>query len=222
MIFAAGFGTRMGALTAERPKPLIEVGGRALLDHALDRAAEAGIARIVVNTHYLGQMIADHLHGFNVAVSHEWPDILDTGGGLRQALPMLGAGPVMTLNPDVLWLGPNPLELLRAAWDPRRMDALLLCLPPQNTLGRKGPGDFTLASDGRLSRGGDVVFGGAQILDPSGLEEIGETRFSLNLLWDRMIAEGRLHGLTYSGTWIDIGHPDGIELAEKALNRADV
>lgn len=222
MIFAAGFGTRMGAMTATRPKPLIEVAGRPLIDHAMARADEAGIARIVVNTHYLGEQVADHLRGRNVAISHESPEILDTGGGLRHALPMLGDGPVMTLNPDVIWAGPNPLEMLQAAWDPERMDALLLCLEPHHTIGRKGGGDFTLAPDGTLSRKGDVVYGGAQIVKTDGLHDIPETAFSLNRLWDRMIAEGRLHGLLYPGTWCDIGHPEGIALAEKMLAQANV
>ncbi|GGM08142.1 nucleotidyltransferase family protein [Pseudooceanicola nanhaiensis] len=222
MIFAAGFGTRMGALTATRPKPLIEVAGRPLIDRALARAEEAGIARIVVNTHYLGDRIADHLHGRNVAISHEWPEILDTGGGLRQALPMLGDGPVMTLNPDVIWAGPNPLALLRDAWDPAKMDALLLCLAPHHAIGRKGGGDFTLGADGTLTRKGDVIYGGAQMLDPAGLHDIPDRAFSLNRLWDRMIDDGRLYGVLYPGTWCDIGHPEGIALAEKMLAQADV
>jgi len=219
MIFAAGFGTRMGALTAQRPKPLIEVAGRPLIDHALDWADDAGLGRVVVNTHYLGDQIADHLRGRDVAISHE-PAILETGGGLRQALPLLGDGPVMTLNPDTLWAGPNPLTLLRAAWDPARMDALLLCLEPVSTRGRSGPGDFTLSSDGLLTRGGPVVYGGAHILKPEGLHGIAEDAFSLNVLWNRMIAAGRLHGLVYPGAWCDVGRPEGIALAEEML--ADV
>jgi len=222
MIFAAGFGTRMGALTATRPKPLIEVAGRPLIDHALARAEEAGFGRIVVNTHYLGEQIAAHLRGRDVAISHEWPTILDTGGGLRQALPLLGGGAVMTMNPDVIWAGPNPLTLARATWDPERMDALLLCVEPENTVGRKGGGDFTLSPDGHLTRPGDVVYGGIHILKTERLSEIEDQVFSLNRLWDRMIAERRLHGAIYPGRWCDIGHPEGIALAEDMLSRADV
>ncbi len=118
MLFAAGFGTRMGDLTKSRPKPLVEVAGRALLDHALSLVSGAGGARTVVNTHYLGDQIADHLAGKDIALSHEAPDILDTGGGLRNALPLLGQDTVMTLNTDAVWAGPNPLSLLNAAWDP--------------------------------------------------------------------------------------------------------
>lgn len=222
MIFAAGFGTRMGPLTADRPKPMIEVAGKPLIDHALAWAEAAAIPRVVVNTHYLAGVIEDHLHGRNVAISHETPEILDTGGGLRQALPMLGAGPVMTMNPDVIWIGPNPLDVIRAAWDPARMDALLLCLEPQNTVGREGGGDFALAPDGRLSRGGPIVYGGVQMLRTEGLHGIAETSFSLNLLWNRMIEDGRLHGVLYPGTWCDLSRPAGIPLAEGRLARADV
>ena len=222
MIFAAGFGTRMGALTATRPKPLIEVAGRPLIDHALARAAEAGVGRIVVNTHYLGDQIAAHLAGRDVAISHEWPAILDTGGGLRQALPLLGGGTVMTMNPDVIWAGPNPLTLARAAWDPTRMDALLLCVEPENAVGRKGGGDFALSTEGHLTRPGDMIYGGVQILKTDGLAGIAAEAFSLNRLWDRMIAQDRLHGALYPGQWCDIGHPEGIALAEDMLSRADV
>lgn len=221
MIFAAGFGTRMGTLTAERPKPLIPVAGRALLDRALDIASGAGVGRVVANTHYLGGMIADHLAGTPVRISHEDP-ILETGGGLRKALPLLGEGPVMTLNPDVVWAGPNALSLLRYAWDPERMDALLLCIEPDSAVGRMGGGDFTLSDDGRLSRGGPMIYGGAQILMPDGLHAIEDEAFSLNVLWDRMLADGRLYGLPYPGRWCDVGRPEGIALAEAMLDAPDV
>ena len=221
MIFAAGFGTRMGALTANRPKPLIEVAGRALLDHALDHARDAGIARVTVNTHYLADRIADHLEGQNIAIAREEALILDTGGGLRHALPLLGDGPVMTMNPDVIWRGPNPLDVLRRAWDPARMDALLLCLDPARTRGREGPGDFAMDGDGRLTRGGPVVYGGAQIIVPAGLGDIPDTVFSLNRPWDAMIAAGRLHGVLYRGQWCDVGRPEGIALAEAMLAERD-
>lgn len=216
MLFAAGYGTRMGALTQNRPKPLIPVAGRPLIDHALDIAAAHGPLRRVANTHYMADQMAAHLFGRDVAVSQEQPEILDTGGGLRLALPLLGPGPVFTLNTDAIWSGPNPLDLLSAAWEPDRMDALLLCVPLQHALGRKGEGDFSL-NQGRLKRGGDLVYTGAQILRTDGLQEIPETVFSLNLLWNRMQADGRLFGLTFPGQWCDVGHPDGIALAETLL-----
>lgn len=222
MLFAAGFGTRMGALTKDRPKPLIKVAGRPLLDHALALADAAGIGRQVVNAHYHADQIAAHLAGRDVTVSIESPEILDTGGGLRQALPLLGPGPVFTLNTDAVWAGPNPLQVLRAAWDPDRMDALLLLLPPERAQGHKGSGDFSIDAAGRLRRGPGLVYSGAQILRPDGLGDIPQPVFSLNLLWDRIGAAERLCGAVYPGDWCDVGHPDGIAMAESMLATADV
>lgn len=218
MLFAAGFGTRMGALTQDRPKPLIRVAGRALLHHALDLARGAGPARIVVNTHYMAEQIAAHLAGQDIALSHETPQILDTGGGLRAALPLLGHGPVWTLNTDAVWAGPNPLRLLAENWDPARMDALLLCLPPAQAIGHAGAGDFKLDEAGQLHRGPGLIYSGAQIIRTDLLADIAQPAFSLNLLWDRMLATGRLHGLRYPGRWCDVGHPAGIALAEEMLH----
>lgn len=217
MLFAAGFGTRMGALTEDRPKPLIPVAGRALLDHALGLVDAAGITTRVVNAHYMADQIAAHLAGTNAALSLEHPDILDTGGGLRAALPLLGPGPVFTLNTDAVWTGPNPLIALRKAWDPARMGALLLLVPADRAQGHDGAGDFTLTGDGRLERGGTLVYTGAQIVDPAGLDSIRQTAFSLNRLWDRIAGDGRLFGLVHKGGWCDVGHPDGIAAAEAML-----
>ncbi len=215
MLFAAGFGTRMGALTATRPKPLIQVAGRALLDHALDLAA--GIPTRVVNAHYHADQIVAHLSGRDVQVSVEAPEILDTGGGLRAALPLLGPRPVFTLNTDAVWQGPNPLDLLSRHWDPERMDALLLCIPISRALGRGTGGDFTLHPDGQLRRKGDLVYTGAQIVKTDGLHRFEQPAFSLNLLWNDIAAGGRLHGITYLGHWCDVGHPGGLALAEDLL-----
>jgi MurNAc alpha-1-phosphate uridylyltransferase len=221
MVFAAGFGTRMGALTAARPKPLIEVAGRALLDHALALAEGQDLARIVVNAHYHAGQVEAHLAGrADVSVSVELPDILDTGGGLRAALPLLGEGPVFTLNSDAVWTGPNPLATLRAAWDPARMDALLLLLPRERAAGHVGPGDFVPAQGGALSRGAGLVYTGAQIVNPDRLAAIPERVFSLNRLWDALIPEGRLHGVIHPGGWCDVGRPGSIPLAEAMLAEA--
>ena len=152
MVFAAGRGTRMGALTAACPKPLIPVAGRPLLDHALALAEDAQAAPIVVNTHYLGDQIAAHLQGRPIHLSPEAPLLLETGGGLRQALPLLGPGPVMTLNSDAVWTGANPLQQLAARWDGARMDALLLLAHPAEARGHTGQGDFLLDGEGRLKR----------------------------------------------------------------------
>ncbi len=217
MIFAAGLGTRMRPLTEDRPKPLIKVAGRTLLDRALDMGRKAGCAPVAVNTHYLGNQIAAHLGGQDVAISDEPGQILDTGGGLRKALPLLGNGPVMTLNPDVAWTGPNPLTALAAAWDDR-MAALLMLVPLARATARQGAGDFALDPDARISRKGDFVYAGAQIIRPDRLADIPENVFSLNRLWDLLIAEGRAFGLVHPGGWCDVGYPQAIPLAEALLD----
>ncbi|MDN5785814.1 nucleotidyltransferase family protein [Pseudorhodobacter sp.] len=226
MLFAAGFGTRMGALTKDRPKPLIPVAGTTLLDHALSQVAKAGITKIVVNAHYKAEQIADHLTNRpDIHLSQERTQILDTGGGLRAALPMLGDGPVFTLNTDAVWTGPNPLATLRGAWDAARMDALLLLAAPGRITGFQGSGDFIMARDGRISRtngAAGMAFLGAQIIIPRGIESIAKPTFSLNMLWDRMIAEGRAFGVIHPGGWCDVGHPEGIADAEAMLRARNV
>lgn len=221
MLFAAGFGTRMGALTADRPKPLIHVAGKALIDHALDQAQ--GVERIVINLHYLPQMIRDHLSGRGgIAFSAETETILETGGGLKRALPLLGDGPVFALNTDAVWTGPTALAELAAAWDPVRMDALLLLVPRDRATGHSGKGDFEMDADGHLTRGPGMVYTGAQILRIDGLAEISDSVFSLNRLWDRMAANGRLFGIVHQGGWCDVGRPEAIALAEDMLRAAHV
>ena len=225
MVFAAGFGTRMGALTAQRPKPLIEVGGKPLLDHALDLADQVGAGPIVVNTHYLGAQIAAHLAGRPVILSHEAEMILETGGGLRRALPHLGAGPVMTLNSDAVWTGENPLAQLIGRWDPARMEALLLLLPADRATGHSGSGDFLIGPEGQISRAKGapgLVYLGAQILMTEGLQHVQQDVFSLNLLWDDMIARGRAFGLVHHGGWCDVGRPEGVGQAEAMLGGTSV
>ena len=224
MIFAAGFGTRMGALTADRPKPLIPVAGRALIDHALDTAAAARVGRIVVNTHYRADQMKAHLEGTDIRISHEPGEILETGGGLRAALPLLGPGPVAILNSDGIWTGSNPLVELASFWDGSRMEALLLLLPVEQTLGHGAKGDFRLDALGRLSRGTaaeDHVYIGASIIDPSRLAGIEATAFSLNRVWDQMILAGTAFGMVHRGAWCDVGHPDGIVAAERLLLGTD-
>lgn len=223
MLFAAGFGTRMGELTRQRPKPLIPVAGKSLLDHALDLAEAVQPKATVVNLHYLGEQIERHLAGRNIALSWEREAILDTGGGLKAALPLLGPGPVMTLNTDAVWTGQNPLAELLAAWDATRMDALLLLSPPARALGHSGKGDFLLEDAGRIRRaaGQDgYVYLGAQILRTERLAALPDRVFSLNRLWDMMIAEGRAFGVLHQGGWCDVGRPEGIALAEGMLSHS--
>lgn len=215
MLFAAGFGTRMGALTRDRPKPLIEVAGRPLIDHAL--ALAGGVPRKVVNVHYLPGQIAAHVAGrADVALSRE-EALLDTGGGLKRALPLLGQSPVFTLNTDAVWRGPDPLAALAAAWRPGAMEALLLMVPVARARGHGGTGDFAVGPDGRLTRGPGAVYTGAQIVETGAVAAVPDAAFSLNLVWDGMAARGTLHGLLWPGEWCDVGRPEGIALAEAML-----
>ena len=219
MIFAAGFGTRMGALTANRPKPLIKVAGKCLLDHALAQALPG--LRIVVNTHYQAEQIRDHLNSCpDILISDESAKILETGGGLRAAMPLLAADPVFVLNSDSVWTGQNPLQQLAQAWEPASMDVLLLLLPAANFTGHQGTGDFVMDADRRLTRAKGRpghTYIGAHITRTDGLSAIEQDVFSLNTLWDSAIAQGRAFGLVHQGGCADVGRPEGIALAEKLL-----
>jgi len=214
MIFAAGFGTRMGALTKTCPKPLLQVGGKPLLDHALALADRAGVARRVVNTHYLGEQVQGHLATrSDTVISDEADELLDTGGGLRAAKPLLAADPVFTLNSDAVWSDITALAQLAKAWDASRMDALLLTVPLTRAHGRAGAGDFSTDAQGRLHRGGDLVYTGAQIISVKAVEAVEERVFSLNKVWNNAAEAGRIFGLEYPGHWADVGHPEGLVLA---------
>lgn len=211
MIFAAGFGTRMGALTKTTPKPMLRVGNQPMIDLALGLARSAGVTGIVANTHHLHDIIAPHLKAQGVTISHETPDILETGGALRLARPLL-SDPTLTLNPDALFTGPNPLRLLIDAWRDD-FEALLLTVPLSRAENRDAPGDFTIA-DGRLIRGGNLVYTGAQLIRTDTLDRYPARAFSLNAVWNDMAERGALHGLEYPGRWTDIG-------TAKALLRAN-
>jgi MurNAc alpha-1-phosphate uridylyltransferase len=218
MLFAAGFGTRMKHLTANQPKPLVQVSGKALIDHAIDIAREGRPETILANLHYLPDMLVQHLAGTGVKTLTETPDILETGGGLRNALPVLGNDPVITMNTDAIWKGPNPVQMALDAWKPEEMDALLVCVPVPQTVGYSGNGDFQIEADGRLARGNGSVYGGVQIIKTDRLAAISEASFSLNVLWNQMLEDQRLFGLNYTGRWCDVGHPGGIQLAEEMLD----
>jgi N-acetyl-alpha-D-muramate 1-phosphate uridylyltransferase len=222
MLFAAGFGTRMGNLTAEQPKPMVPVAGRPLVDHALDQVIPMGFETVVANLHYKPEALAAHLSKRGIILSLESPDILETGGGLRAALSYLGTRPVFTMNTDAIWIGPNPLQSLLQAWEPDRMDALLMCVSPDNAVGHSGTGDFLLSGSGHLSRGKGLIYSGAQIIKTDLLHDIRKTAFSLNIVWEKMLKQQRLFGLEYHGTWCDVGQPESIPLAECALKAHNV
>ena len=228
MIMAAGLGKRMRPLTASRPKPLIEVAGRALLDHVLDRLHAAGVERVVVNVHYLADAVEAHLatrpHGLEVTISDERKLLLETGGGLVQAADLIDSDPFLAVNSDNLWIdGPaDTLKLLASHWDEGKMDALLLLVPLARARNHKGMGDFHMDRSGRLrrrdrSRVAPFVFTGIQMLSKRVLKDAPSGPFSTNLLWDRAIAEGRCFGAVHQGLWFDVGTPGSIKRTEAAL-----
>jgi MurNAc alpha-1-phosphate uridylyltransferase len=221
MVLAAGRGLRMRPLTERTPKPLIPVAGRSMLDRVFDRLDEAGVPNRVVNTHWLADQIARHLANHpGVIVSHE-DVLLETGGGVANALPLLGAHPFFICNADIIWLDGARPALMRLAevWDAARMDALLLLDPVDRAFGYEGPGDFFRGDDGLLQRRGDAstapfVFTGVQILHPRLFADAPEGKFSLNVLYDRAQANGRLFGLVHEGDWLHIGTPETLTAAE--------
>ena len=228
MVMAAGLGKRMRPLTASRPKPLVEVAGRALLDHAMDRLRAAGVERAVVNVHYLADALEAHLarrvKDIAIDVSDERGQLLETGGGLVHARALLGDAPFFVVNSDNLWLdGPvDTLRLLAARWDPEEMDALLLVVPLARANCHRGQGDFHMDAIGRLARRrpgrvAPFVFTGVQLVSPRLLDGAPGGPFSTNLLWDRAIAAGRAFGLAHQGLWFDVGTPAAIPVVEAML-----
>ena len=229
MVMAAGLGKRMRPLTATRPKPLIEIAGKPLIDHALDRLRAAGVSKAVVNVHYLADAVVAHLRnrvqGLETVVSDERKLLLETGGGLVKALPLIDADPFLVVNSDNLWIdGPvDALRLLAASWDEARMDALLLLVPLARAHCHAGRGDFHMSAGGTLSRRkthgvAPFVYTGIQIVSKRLFAgELPEGPFSTNLLWDRAIAEGRCFGAVHQGLWFDIGRPESIRKAEEIL-----
>jgi MurNAc alpha-1-phosphate uridylyltransferase len=215
MIFAAGLGTRMQPLTADTPKPLIKVAGLTLLDRTLGLANEGGIKNIIVNTHYLGDAIKKNLQNTSVKVFHE-KELLDTGGGLKNASSAFKGSTIFTSNSDAIWSGENPFLFLAKHWDDG-CDALLLCAKIDNVHGRKKPGDFHLSENGTIRRSGNWVYLGIQIIRLSLVDEINESVFSLNLIWDNLIEHKRLKAIPYSGQWCDIGRPENIIIGEQLL-----
>ncbi|MEE8629176.1 MULTISPECIES: nucleotidyltransferase family protein [Methylobacterium] len=227
-VLAAGLGKRMRPITTTTPKPLVEVAGKSLVDYALDRIAEAGIPETVVNVHYLADLMEAHLvrrrGGPAITISDERDKLLETGGGVKKALPLLGTAPFMVLNSDSFWLeGPQPnLRRLVAAWDPERMDMLLLLASAATSLGYDGPGDFNMDKEGRLTRRAErevspFVYAGVAILKPELFADTPEGSFSLNLLFDRAIEADRLFGLRLDGQWLHVGTPEALRDAEERV-----
>jgi MurNAc alpha-1-phosphate uridylyltransferase len=228
MIMAAGLGKRMRPLTATRPKPLVEVGGKALLDHVLDRLRTAGVQNVVVNVHYLADALEAHLatraDGLNVSISDERDLLLETGGGLIKAEPLIDGDPFLALNSDNLWIdGPaDTLKLLASQWDGDKMDALLLLVPQARAIGHKGQGDFHMDRVGRIRRRershvAPFVFTGIQIASKRLLRDAPSGPFSTNILWDRAMEEGRAYGAVHQGLWFDVGTPQSIPVTEAVL-----
>ncbi len=225
MIFAAGFGTRMRHLTQSTPKPLVSVMGKPMIDHSLAMLSDAGIKSVFINTHYLADQLEDHVKNYPFATAiRENPDILETGGGLKNALPLIGTDPVFTLTCDAVWFGESPITELEKHWAPEQMDGLLMLIKKPNCIGYAGTGDFFLNPKNILqpkhkADAAPYVYSGVQIIKTDLLKTIPQNSFSIWRLWEKMLAQDRLFGTVYNGAWADVGHPEGIDLANrKAAN----
>jgi MurNAc alpha-1-phosphate uridylyltransferase len=228
MVLAAGLGKRMRPLTATRPKPLVEVAGKPLLDHVLDRLRAAGIPRVVVNVHYLADVVDAHLkeqaQELEILVSDESAELLETGGGVVKALPLIEDETFLIVNSDNLWVdGPvDAIRLLEQRWDEEAMDALLLVVPLSNAHCHNGIGDFRMDPLGRLTRRAPgkpapFVYTGVQIVSRRLFQDAPDGSFSMNVLWNRAIAEGRVYGLVHEGLWFDVGTPPAIAKTEAIM-----
>lgn len=228
MVLAAGLGTRMRPLTHKLPKPLVPLKGKPLIDHALDRLAAGGIKRAVVNVHHFADQIEAHVSGRKkpaITISDERDELLDTGGGVVKALPLLGNAPFVIHNSDSVWvdgLGSNIARLI-ASFDPERMDSLMLLALGATSLGYDGHGDFVMDQDGALERRGErreapFAFTGVSIAHPRLFEDAPDGRFSLNVLWNRAIDRKRLFGLRLDGVWMHVGTPQAVEDAERWID----
>jgi MurNAc alpha-1-phosphate uridylyltransferase len=230
MVLAAGLGKRMRPLTASRPKPLIEVAGQALLDHVLAKLSAAGVEKVVVNVHYLADAVEAHLSknpDLTVVISDERSLLLETGGGMVKAAPLIESDPILVVNSDNLWVdGPaDTLKLLASHWNSAKMDALLLLVPHARAQNHGGRGDFHMDRHGRLRRRNPshvapFVYTGIQMVSKRLLREAPEGPFSTNILWDRAIEEGRCFGAVHQGLWFDVGTPQAIKATELTLEDA--
>ena len=230
IVLSAGLGTRMASASNARPKPLVALGGKALIDHVLDRLVDAGIERAVVNVHHKADLIERHLQVRRapaIEISDERAVLLDTGGGVKKALPQLGARPFLIHNADSIWIegvGTN-LARLAEAWAEERMDCLLLLALASTSHGYQGRGDFALESDGKIRRRKaeqelvPFAFTGVSIAHPRLFDMSPDGPFSLNLVWSRAIAAGRAYGVRMDGVWMHVGTPDALTEAERYLSR---
>lgn len=223
-VLAAGLGTRMRPLTDHIPKPLVTLAGTSLIDHALDGLAAAGIERAVVNVHYLADAIESHVKSRTVpeiVISDERAELLETGGGIVKALPLLGDAPIVVHNSDTVWIdrGGSSIASLIDAWKPDAMDSIMLLAETKTSLGYAGKGDFNRAADGHLTRRpqnatAPYVFAGVSIIEPALFKNEPQEPFSLNRIWDRAIAAGRLYGIVLNGIWMHVGTPEALNDAE--------
>lgn len=229
MVMAAGHGTRMRPLTNDRSKAMVEVGGRPLIDHMLDRLAEVGVQRAVVNVHAHADHLEAHLKnrktGPEIIISDEREELLETGGGVVKALPLLGASPILICNIDAIWHPFEPvLETLMTQWDSHKMDELLLCARADWSLGYAGKGDFNIHEDARLTRregeSAKHVYAGVQIFKPALAKPFKLARFSRNKIWDETLKRRRLFGTELLGYWMHVGDPRAVIAAEAVLKEA--
>ena len=229
IVLAAGLGTRMRHLTENQPKPLVKVGGKALIDRVLDALEAAGVTHAVVNAHYRADMLIAHLEhrtSPHITISHEEDLLMDTGGGVKKALPHLKDEPFFTYNSDFIWSETGVPALVRMGerFDPATMSSLMLLSPMEKTTGFEGPGDFFRDDAGQLTRRGDAArapyaWMGVQILTKNAYAQTPDGPFSNNLIWDQMIPQGRLHGLVHKGMGFHVGSPEGVTEAEEAMTR---
>lgn len=227
MVLAAGLGTRMRPITDVKPKPLVEVAGKTLIDHVLDKLAEDGVRKAVVNVHHHAAQMEAHLAGRTrpeIEISDERETLLDSGGGVAKALPRLSGEAVFVLNADTFWLdgASRNVERLRRTWDPTRMDALLLVAALTASVGFDGAGDFFMGQDGRLRRRPErqvtpFAYAGVAIMSRASFEDAPQGPFSLNRLWNKAIEADRLFGLRLDGLWLHVGTPGAILEAEEAI-----
>lgn len=235
MVLAAGLGTRLRPITDRMPKPLVRVGGKAMIDYALDSLAHAGVTHAVVNVHHFADQMEAHLADYprlEIAISDERDALMNSGGGLVKGMKLIQPGRIFVMNADLFWIGETAgektnLQRLAEFFDPDHMDMALLCVPIENTTGHNGKKDFGLAADGKLVRytdesGEAVVYAGAIVLDTALFDGAPQDAFNLNIYFDKAIAAGRLYGISLEGHWLTVGTPDALVEAETVLQQAGV